>query len=128
MDRLERAIMCDDILRRFAGNKTITWTELRKEFEDGKGGYRPIYYQTENRIKFLLGEGMLDQGGEMLFLTNKGFATLAEIDEYGYEAIENDKVKEKRSQNSMNLLNLAIQIAILIFTFTALWIGCAHKS
>ncbi len=90
MDRMERAIMCDDILRRFKRNKAVYWQDLREEFKDNMERYHLI----ENQINYLIADNMIKRnftmnldGRESLTLTERGFVTFADIENLGYVGI-----------------------------------------
>jgi hypothetical protein len=115
---MEKAIICDDILRRFKGNGALYWAKLRDEFKADEH----TYFVTENNINYLIAQGMIKRNNsiECLNLTEKGFATLAEIDTLGYVTQENERSKEEaKSRRRMNI-DRSIQIIILIISLAAL--------
>ena len=105
----EKAEMLDSILKRFTGNETVRWSSLKEEFKDKMHHY----YVTENNIKYLLGEGMLETpagGSDKLRLSDKGFATLADIDILGYVAQVNDKESRDKLESERYSTNFWLQI------------------
>lgn len=121
MTKMEKAQICDNILRRFQGNGSVAWENLRTELAHDMHQY----YVTENNINFLIADDMLrrDLTGGLLNLTEKGFATLAELDTLGYVAREKEQ-QEAESQSLQKLrTDRGIQIAILIISEIALVIS-----
>ena|SRR5664279_730461 len=55
MNKMEKAVLCDEILRLFAGNVSVSWIELREKYGDGT----TEYHLRENQINFLVSQGQL---------------------------------------------------------------------
>jgi hypothetical protein len=121
MKRMEKATICDSILRQFQGNGAIYWEKLREEFKANMHDY----HVTENNINFLIADGMLKRNNslECLNLTEKGFATLAEIDTLGYVAKENERIEQEATMQRRIKTDRGIQITILIISLLALVIS-----
>ena len=121
MTKIEKAEICDDILRRFQGNGAIYWASLRAEFAQNMH----LYYVTESNINFLIAEGMIERDltGAALNLTERGFATLAEIETLGYVAKENERLNEARKSTNRANVDRAIQLIILLISLAGLIIA-----
>ena len=115
---IEKAKILDNILRRFNGNATVYWDKLQKEFKDKDGKLTKEYFITENNIKYLLGDGVLQKDrqttGDALCMTDKGFAIFADIDKLGYEVTFKKERKERRIRRIVFYIGIATFI-ILIF-------------
>ena len=118
---MEKAVICDNILRRFQGNGAVRWEGLKKEFAHDMHQYHVV----ENNINYLIAEGMVRRHPslEILHLTEKGFATLAEIDTLGYVAKENERLADSRKSSKRANIDRAIQITILLISLAGLIIA-----
>jgi hypothetical protein len=102
MTKIEKAVICDDILRRFKGNGAVYRAKLRDEYKEDQHNY----FITENKFNFLIARGMIKRNNsiECLNLTGEGFATLAEIDTLGYVTQENERLNEEaKTRRRMNV-------------------------
>jgi len=119
MTKMENAKLCDEILRLFEGNKTVTWESLREKYGDGKYDY----HIRENKINFLISDGQLERVmtadiKHALVLTSKGFATMTDLENLGYVSKEVEAEKKINQENfrfklTTGLLILSILIAII---------------
>lgn len=111
----EKAIILDNILKRFKGNETIFWSDLKKEFTDNTNGY----YILENNIKYLLGEGILEKDEQKcsIRLSDKGFATYTDLDSLGYVAITKKEKFDARIKYSAFFITIATFL-ILCYNFS----------
>lgn len=118
MTKMEKAVICDNILRRFKGNGAVYWAKLRDEYKEDQQNY----FITENNINFLIAHGMIKRNNsiECLNLTEKGFATLAEIDTLGYVTQENERLNEEAKARRRMYIDRSIQVVILCISLVAL--------
>lgn len=89
---LDKAKLLDKILLKFAGNATVKWIDLQQGIWDDIASY----HVCENNINFLVGDGMLKRDDDIhtLRTTDKGFATMTDLENLGYVTMAN---KERRS-------------------------------
>jgi hypothetical protein len=77
-------IICDNILRKFEGNKCIPLENLRmKEFYEN---IDPDYSVVEDHVYFLIRDHTLRETGATLSLTTKGWFMLTNAEKVGYVA------------------------------------------
>jgi hypothetical protein len=78
----KKAKLLDKILLKFIGNKSVKWSDLQQ------GIWNDIesYHVCENNINFLIGDQMLERNHilQTLSLTDKGFATMTDLENLGY--------------------------------------------
>ena len=88
---IDKAKLLDSILLKFTGNVTIKWSDLQQGIWDDIASY----HVCENNINFLVGDQMLkrDTQLETLSMTDKGFATMTDLENLGYVK---KATKEKR--------------------------------
>ena len=77
-------IICDNILRKFEGNKCIAREQLReRSFYENLD---PDYSVVEEHINFLISDKTLKVNGSAISLTTKGWFILTNTDKVGYVA------------------------------------------
>lgn len=103
MNREERAITLDKLLRKFEGAATLTNKQIRKE-----EFYKEInenWYEVENLLAQLIGDEMLEDpslnkqiplGWQSLKQTAKGWATMCDCENSGYLARVKDIERKER--------------------------------
>ena len=128
MTKKRKAELCDAILLRFDGNKTIHWRDLHgnpKLFNDiildSDCDENPTpenkYFVIEPLLNFLVADGMLrrkDQdieGEQSLCLTDKGYSTMKDLKNLGYVT----KEKENNKETGWKVVLRYVAIATLIF-------------
>ena len=125
-EKMDIAILCDSILERCRGSIPIEWHKLREDFkigtnEKGIDIHSEQYYLTENNINLLISDGMMyREGMDYIFLSDKGFATMAYIKTLGYVAKENERLSIEKENKKTECINRVIQICILIAAIATL--------
>lgn len=77
-------IICDNILRKFEGNKSIPRERLKDR--SFYANLDPDYTVVEEHINFLITDKTLQETGTSLSLTTKGWLILTNADKVGYVA------------------------------------------
>jgi hypothetical protein len=120
MDRLEKAKLYDDILRKYQNSRVYQLQSIKiGAFKD----ISPDYEVIKSGFKFLQGDGMIefDQNGSYpnFQILIKGLAILSDIDNIGYVVKEKEKIKNEKKEKDKE----RIQIAILIISLIGVGIG-----
>jgi hypothetical protein len=127
--KIEYAKFLDYTLLRFNGNKTVSLEELKIEL----GNQAREYFLAENALKRLSGDGMITpirpdmtHGTPVVgsyYLSDKGWAVLTRISEYGYEKIERKKRSDQCKDGFRFWSIFLITTAALIVTIYQVWIS-----
>lgn len=135
MTKKRKAALCDAILLKFDGNKTIYWRDLhgnKKLFNDiildsdcdEEHTPENKYFVIEPFLNFLVADGMLrrkDQdveGEQSLCLTDKGYSTMKDLKNLGYVT----KEKENNKEIGWKVILRYVAIATLIFVLIRFFI------
>ena len=108
---IDKATLLDKILLKFRGNITVKWSDLQTGLWDDIA----TYHVCENNINFLVGDGMLkrDTVLHLLSMTDKGFATMTDLDNLGYVT----KAKKERNETMIKYIGFCIGVATFILLF-----------
>lgn len=106
-------VICDNILRKFEGNKFIPRDQLRdKSFYSN---IDPDYKIVEEHIKYLINDRTLKESDRGISLTTKGWFILTNADKVGYVARRIENVQwEKSERDTRNLIRWVSATAALI--------------
>jgi hypothetical protein len=99
---LTNEIICDNILRKFDGNVSLTQTDIRH-----RTFYEPIdpdYTIVEDHINFLLRDRTLKETPQGLSLTTKGWFILTNADRVGYVAQRIENVRREQVERETRAL------------------------
>jgi hypothetical protein len=118
-------IICDNILRKFEGNKCFNRRDLRqKEFY---ANIDPDYEVVEDHVNFLIRDHTLQDSGSQISLTTKGWFILTNADKVGYVAQRVESAKQHIVEKETRILFRGITlivgcliIAWLIYKYTVL--------
>jgi hypothetical protein len=105
---IDKAILLDKILQKFAGNITVKWSDLQTGLWDDIA----TYDDCEKNINFLVGDGMLKRNTnpDSLSTTDKGFATMTDLENLGYVV----KAKKERRETIIKYIGFGIGVATFI--------------
>ncbi len=95
-------IICDNILRKFEGKKSIT----REKLQD-KSFYQnidPDYVIVEEHINYLIRERALKEVESEISLTTKGWFILTNSDKVGYVARRIETVQWEKSERDSKMM------------------------
>ena len=135
MTKKRKAELCDAIILRFDGNKTIFWRDLHGNERlfndmilDSDCDKEPTaenkYYVIEPLLNLLVADGILrrkDQdieGEQSLCLTDKGYSTMKDLKNLGYVT----KEKENNKETGWKIILRYVAIATLIFVLIRFFI------
>lgn len=106
-------IICDNILRKFEGMKTIPREKLRdKSFYEN---IDPNYEVVEENINFLIRDRTLREDESDIMLTTKGWFILTNSDKVGYVARRIEAAQwEKSERDNKVLIRWATAIAAVV--------------
>ena len=111
-------LICDNILRKFDGQKAIALTKMRES-----AFYANIdadWEVVERHIKFMIEDRTLKEDESVLSLTNKGWFMLNHKEKVGYVAQKIEDAQWKKSEHDVRTLKrIAIYVALIA---VALWI------
>lgn len=111
-------IICDNILRKFDGNKAISRARLREN--EFYANIDADWEVVERHIEFMLEDRSLKEEDAMLSLTNKGWLMLNNSDKIGYVAQKIEEVQWTRSERDTRVV---IRATVLVsLGVTALWV------
>jgi hypothetical protein len=118
-------IICDNILRKFEGNKSFDRKYLKqREFYSN---IDPDYEVVEDHINFLIRDHTLKDTGTEISLTTKGWFILTNADKVGYVAqrIESAKAEmvDRETRKLFRWVTLVVgclMLAWLVYKYTAL--------
>ena len=108
-------IICDNILRKFEGNKAISWEKLRQK--DFYYNIDPDVYVVEEHINFLIKDRTLKEVDSDVSLTTKGWFILTNAEKVGYVARRIESAQWEKSERDTRLTLLwatAIAAAAII--------------
>ncbi|MDH4090373.1 MAG: hypothetical protein OEV74_09265 [Cyclobacteriaceae bacterium] len=95
-------IICDNILRKFEGNKHIARERVRdRSFYENLS---PDYSVVEDHINFLITDNMLQETESTISLTIKGWFILTNADKVGYVAQKIESVERENSEKESRLI------------------------
>lgn len=95
-------IICDNILRKFEGSKSIAREKLQdKSFY---GNIDPDYEVVEEHINFLIRDRTLKEDESQVMLTTKGWFILTNSDKVGYVARRIEAVQWEKSERDTKVL------------------------
>lgn len=95
-------IICDNILRKFEGNKCIDRKYLKeKEFY---ANIDPDADVVEDHINFLIRDNTLKDTGSQISLTTKGWFILTNADKVGYVAQRIESAKQEIMERETRIL------------------------
>ena len=108
-------LICDNILRKFDGHKSISRAKLR----DNKlyANIDVEWEVVERHIEFLIHDRTLKEEDAILSLTNKGWFMMNNSEKVGYVAQKIDEVQWRKSESDTRI---AIRAAI----FVAVGLAC----
>ncbi|MEO5978629.1 MAG: hypothetical protein ABIS36_19545 [Chryseolinea sp.] len=112
-------IICDNILRKFEGNKSISWERLKdKEFYFN---IDPDFHVVQEHINFLIKDRTLREVDAAVSLTTKGWFILTNAEKVGYVArrIENAQWEKSERDRRIALLWAAAIAAAAIVSWIA---------
>lgn len=110
-------IICDNILRKFDGNKAISRDRLRenKFYSNIDADWEVV----ERHIEFMLEDRTLKEDDAVLSLTNKGWFMLNNSDKIGYVAQKIEDIQWRRSERDTRVV---IRATVLVgLGATVLW-------
>lgn len=110
-------LICDNILRKFDGQKAITRARLRDQtFHANIDGDWAV---IERHIDFLIQDRTLKEEDEILSLTNKGWFMLNNAEKVGYVAQKIEEAQWRKSESDTRVIVRAtVSVAL---GATALW-------
>ena len=116
---IDKAKILDSILLKFVGNATIFWKDLQQGIWDDIASY----HVCENNINFLVGDDMLkrDTVLESLSMTNKGFATMTDLDNLGYVKKATKERQETFLKYGLAFVTVSTFVILCLKTF--IWNG-----
>jgi hypothetical protein len=131
MTKKRKAKICDAILLKFDGDKTIYWKDLhgsKKLFNDivtdtdSPDGSSPDnkYYVIESHINLLVADGMLrrkdqdKEGSQSLSLSDKGYSTMRDLKNLGYLSKYKENHNEAIWKNVLRWVSIVTLILVLI--------------
>ena len=124
IDRMAREginnLICDNILRRFDGHKSISRGKMR----DSKfyANIDADWGVVEHHIDFLIHDRALKEEDAILSLTNKGWFMLNHAEKVGYVAQKIDDVKWRKSErNTRTVARATIFIAVGVSILWVVW-------
>jgi hypothetical protein len=89
-------IVCDNLLRKFEGNKSINREDLKlRSFYENVD---PDYAVIEDHINFLITDKTLQEAGSSIRLTTKGWFILTNADKVGYVAQKVESAKREMNE------------------------------
>lgn len=95
-------IICDNILRKFEGSKSIAREKLQdKSFYEN---IDPDYEVVEEHINFLIRDRTLKEDESQIMLTTKGWFILTNSDKVGYVARRIEAVQWEKSERDTKVL------------------------
>ena len=95
-------IICDNILRKFDGNKSVSHSDVRQ-----RSFYEhidPDYTIVEDHINFLLKDQTLKETSDGLSLTTKGWFILTNSDRVGYVAQRIESARKEQAEKETRAL------------------------
>jgi hypothetical protein len=102
LGKMINEIICDNILRKFEGNKTISRERLRdKTFYEN---IDPDFTVVEHHINFLIRDRTLKESESDISLTTKGWFILTNADKVGYVARRIESVQWEKSERDSKLM------------------------
>jgi hypothetical protein len=112
---IDKAKLLDKILLKFTGNVTIKWSDLQQGIWDDIASY----HVCENNINFLVGDDMLKRDNELqtLCMTDKGFATMTDLENLGYVTKANKEKRDNILKYGLACITLATFIILCFKTF-----------
>lgn len=104
LTKMINEIICDNILRKFEGNKSISWDRLKDK--DFYYNIDPDFYVVEEHINFLIKDRTLREVDSAVSLTTKGWFILTNAEKVGYVArrIENAQWEKSERDTRLTLL------------------------
>lgn len=95
-------IICDNILRKFEGNKSIKRENLKdRSFYENLD---PDYSVIEEHINFLISDKTLKETGSAISLTTKGWFILTNADKVGYVAQKIETAERDLSERETRII------------------------
>ena len=112
---IDKAKLLDKILLKFTGNITVKWSDLQQGIWDDVASY----HVCENNINFLVGEDMLKRDNEIqtLCMTDKGFATMTDLENLGYVKKANKERRDDFVKYGLACITVATFIILCFKTF-----------
>jgi len=95
-------IICDNILRKFEGNKCIKRESLRdRSFYENLD---PDYSVVEEHINFLISDKTLQETGSAISLTTKGWFILTNAEKVGYVAQKIENTEREMNERETRII------------------------
>ncbi|MEJ1240123.1 hypothetical protein WBG78_18425 [Chryseolinea sp. T2] len=104
-------LICDNILRKFDGHKSITREKMRSDsfYSNIDGDWTVV----ERHIDFLIRDRALKEDEDIVSLTNKGWFMMNNAEKVGYVAQKIDDVQWRKSERDGRVLLKISAFAVL---------------
>jgi hypothetical protein len=111
-------LICDNILRKFDGHKSISRSKLResKIYANIDADWDVV----ERHIEFMIHDRTLKEEDAILSLTNKGWFMLSNAEKVGYVAQKIDDAQWRRSESDTRMViraTIFMAIGVSVFWF-----------